>query len=89
MHGIMQGTLSAMERAVSEAEPNSKSLSAELLTGMAAAIGVALSAERAATLVSQATPHFALLRALDTVADPATEPAAEFRLDSWMSGSDD
>jgi hypothetical protein len=77
-----------MERAMSE-ESSPKPLSAELLAGMAAAIGVELSAERAATLVTQAEPHFALLRALDDVANPTTEPAAEFRLDAWTSRGDD
>jgi phytoene/squalene synthetase len=89
MHDIMQGRNAAMERAVNDAEPIRKPLSAEVLTGMAAALGIDLSAERAATLVTQAEPHFALLRALDDVADPTSEPAAEFRLDAWTSRGDD
>lgn len=64
-------------------------VSAVLLTGMAGVVGVELSAERAAALLTQAEPHFALLRALDDVADPATEPAAEFRLDAWTGRVDD
>jgi hypothetical protein len=71
-----------------EPNPENATMSADLLRGMAATLGVTLSAERAAALVSQAEPHFALLRALHNVADPATEPAAEFRLDDWTSRGD-
>jgi hypothetical protein len=61
----------------------------EVLRGMAAAVGVSLPADRAATLASQADQHFAQLRCLDSIADPSTEPAAELRLDRWTQpGSD-
>ena len=33
--------------------------------------------------MAQAEPHFALMRALDDIDPPRTEPAAEFRLDGW------
>ncbi len=59
---------------------DAKQLSPDLLQGMAAAIGVALTPERAAALAIQAGPHFAILRSLDTIADPTSEPAAIFRL---------
>jgi hypothetical protein len=39
-------------------------------------------------LATQAEPHFALLRALDDIAHPGTEPAAEFHLDAWRSAFD-
>jgi hypothetical protein len=55
----------------------------EVLRGMAAAVGVSLPADRAATLASQADQHFAQLRYLDSVSDPSSEPAAELRLDRW------
>lgn len=62
-------------------------LSPALLDGMAAAIGVALTPERAAALATQAGPHFAILRALDAIADPTTEPAAVFRLSVEKDGA--
>ena len=68
------------------ADAPSETESAAQLRAMAAAVGVALSDERAAALVPQAEPHFALLRALDAVIEASTEPAAEFRLDAWVSG---
>ena len=55
---------------------------------LAAAVGVDLDAERAAALVPQAEPHFALLRTLGAVDDRGAEPAAEFRLDEWRRGDD-
>ena len=55
----------------------------EVLRGMAAAVGVSLTGDRAATLAPQAEQHFAQLRYLDSIADPSTEPAAELRLDRW------
>ena len=61
---------------------------AAALRAMAAATGVELSDERAAERVPQAEPHFALLRALDAVADSKVEPAAEFRLDDWVRRGD-
>jgi len=61
----------------------------EVLRGMAAAVGVRLSSERARTLASQAEQHFAQLRLLDETANPSTEPAAGLRLDRWARpGSD-
>ena len=59
------------------------------LQSLAAMAGVPLTAERAAALASQAEPHFALLRDLDAVADPATEPAAAFRLDDGIAHDPD
>jgi hypothetical protein len=72
----------------SEQVPLTGTLSADLLSAMAATIGLKLSAERAAALATQAEPHFALLRALDDIAHPSTEPAAEFHLDAWRSALD-
>jgi hypothetical protein len=53
----------------------------EVLRDMAAAAGVSLTGERAASLAPQAEQHFAQLRYLDSISDPSTEPAAELRLD--------
>jgi len=64
-------------------EPLHEPLTADLLRAMAASAGVELPPDRATALVAQAEPHFALLRALDPVANPTTEPAAAFRLDDW------
>jgi hypothetical protein len=77
-----------------EAEPETEpgretgSPSATLLGAIAAAIGLELPPERAAALATQAESHFALLRALDGIAQPNTEPAAEFHLDAWRSAID-
>ena len=73
----------------SETPPNSGSgaLSPEILQSMAAAIGIAITPERAAALAAQAGPHFAILRALDAIADPTTEPAAVFRLSVEKAGA--
>ena len=71
-----------------EERSKTSALSADWLRGMAAAAGVDLSDERAEALVAQAAPHFALLRALDDVAAPTTEPAATFRLDDWPGCAD-
>jgi uncharacterized membrane protein len=73
---------------MSDSTPQHAAWSPRLLQGMAAAIGIELSDERAAALATQAEPHFALLRALDDIADPTTEPAAEFRLDDWTRRAD-
>ena len=62
--------------------------SASLLQQMATLAGVDLDDARAAALATQAAPHFALLRALDAIADPQVEPAAEFHLDRWVSRHD-
>jgi hypothetical protein len=88
MHPIVHEIISATERAMGKATPEPEPVSAELLRSMAAAVDVILSAERAAALATQAEPHFALLRALDNVADPMTEPAAEFHLDNWARCGD-
>jgi hypothetical protein len=72
----------------SEQVPLTGTLSPDLLSAMAATIGLELPAERAAALATQAEPHFALLRALDDIAHPGTEPAAEFHLDAWRSAFD-
>ena len=72
-----------------EPSVESSAITPDLLRGIAAAAGVILTPERAATLVSQAEEHFALLNQLDAIADSSTEPAAELRLDCWTaSGSD-
>ena len=61
----------------------------DVLRGMAAAVGLNLTGDRAATLAPQAEQHFAHLRYLDSIADPSTEPAAELRLDrGTRPGSD-
>ena len=90
MHAFVQMIVAAMamECPMSESSAESAPKAADL-RAMAAAAGVDLSDERAEALVPQAAPHFAMLRALDDVADPATEPAAEFRLDAWRRGGDD
>ena len=87
----MRRTLSASasERDIdSEQVLQTRALSADLLRAMAATVGVALPAERAAALAPQAEPHFALLRALDDIAPSSTEPAAEFHLDTSRSAVD-
>ena len=68
--------------------PLIRPLSADLLRAMAAMVGLELPAERAAALVTQAEPHFALLHAVDEIAHPSTEPASEFHLDAWRSAFD-
>jgi hypothetical protein len=65
--------------------PEQGAISPELLRGMAAMAGVALTAEQAAILVSQAEQHFAQLSHLDAIADSGSEPAAELHLDQWTS----
>lgn len=62
------------------AEADPLEFSPERVHDMAATVGVHLSRERAEVLATQATPHFALLRALDAFVHPHTEPAAVFRL---------
>jgi hypothetical protein len=69
-------------------DPDGETLTAEQLRALAAAAGVELSPERAATLATQAKPHFALLRALDAVTEATGEPAAELRLDHWVHSDD-
>ena len=64
-------------------EPARKPLDPEIVRGLAAAAGVPLADDRAAALVTQAEPHFALLQELASAADPSSEPAAVFRLDRW------
>jgi hypothetical protein len=66
-------------------EPKAKlnATNPQVLREMAAAVGVRLTDDRAATLVPQAEQHFAQLRYLDSIADPSTGPAAELRLDYW------
>ena len=68
---------------IDEFAAESNAISPETLPGMAAAVGVNLTADSAATLAPQAEQHFAQLRHLDDVADPSSEPAAELRLDQW------
>src|SRR5215212_1958607 len=97
MHRIVQDGIFATRRTMTEAETaiekererktelalQNEVSSSALLTAMAATIGLELPEERAAALAIQAEPHFALLRALDDIAHPSTEPAAEFHLDAW------
>lgn len=72
-----------------ESAAESNAIDPEVLRGMAAAIGVSLTGDRAARLAPQAEQHFAQLRYLSAIADPSTEPAAELRLDRWTRpGSD-
>jgi hypothetical protein len=66
-----------------EPETGPNVMSPELLRGMAAAVGVTLTADRAAALVPQAEQHFAQLTFLDAIANSSTEPASELRLDQW------
>jgi hypothetical protein len=66
---------------IDESAPNLNAVDSETLRGMAAAVGVRLNGDRAATLAPQAEQHFALLRHLDAISDASAEPAAEFRLD--------
>ena len=69
-------------------EPEVPDVDANLLRGMAGLIGIELGDERAGALVAQAVPHFAMLRQLDTITIPTTEPAAEFHLDGWTRATD-
>jgi hypothetical protein len=72
-----------------EPSPEPNAITPEVLRDMAAAVGVSLTGDRAATLAPQTEQHFAQLRYLDSIADPSTEPAAELRLDRWTRpGSD-
>lgn len=93
MRSIMQERITAMGRAQmtmeseSTAKSGSEQLAPDLLQGMATIIGVSLTPERAAALATQAAPHFAILRALDTFVDPTGEPAAVFRLTAEESGA--
>ena len=74
---------------VDEPAPEQSAIGPATLRGMAAAVGVSLSDDRAATLAPQAEQHFAQLRHLDAIANPSTEPAVELRLDHWTRpGSD-
>ena len=66
-----------------EPAADASAMSPESLRGMAAAVGVILTADRAATLVPQAEQHVAQLTLLDTIANASTEPAAELHLDQW------
>lgn len=66
-----------------ELSADSKDIDPKSLRGMAAAVGVMLSGDRAATLAPQAEQHFAQLGHLDSISDASTEPAAELRLDHW------
>ena len=64
-------------------------ISPEMLCGMAAVVGVSLTAEQAVTLAPQAEQHFAQLSFLDAIANSDAEPAGELRLDRGSArGSD-
>lgn len=88
MHSFVQERIFAIGRAMNEPPTESRSPSPVRLQGMAAALGVPLSDERAAALAEQAAPHFAILRALDAIANPHTEPAAVFRLKVMRANGD-
>ena len=66
-----------------EAKAEMRVSDSDVLRRLAAAAGVSLTGDRAATLAPQADQHFAQLRYLDSIADPSTEPAADLRLDRW------
>jgi hypothetical protein len=51
-------------------------------------VGVEIDPKQAATLVSQAEPHFALMHSLDTFDARGAEPASEFRLQPEESEAD-
>jgi hypothetical protein len=55
-------------------------LDARQIQLLATLVGVEIDDKQAATLVSQAEPHFALMRSLDSVDARGAEPAGEFRL---------
>ena len=63
-------------------------LTTEQVQTLAMAIGIELDEARAAALVAQAAPHFALLRRLEAFATDVGEPAPAFRLDAWRRVSD-
>ncbi|MDP9357593.1 MAG: hypothetical protein M3R02_20365 [Chloroflexota bacterium] len=63
-------------------------VTAEQVRILAAAAGVELSDERARTLVPQAEPHLALMRAVDAIDHRGVEPAGEFRLDEVRRSTD-
>ena len=60
----------------------------EQVQTLAMAVGMELDEARAAALVLQAAPHFALLRRLEAIATDLGEPAPVFRLDAWRRASD-
>ena len=64
-------------------------ISPEMLRGMAAVVGVNLTAEQAVTLAPQAEQHFAQLSFLDAITNSNAEPAGELRLDRGSSTSSD
>jgi hypothetical protein len=70
------------------AEAGKPPLEARQVEFLANLVGVELGEERAAGLVSQAEPHFGLMRALDGIDAKGAEPAAEFRLDGWRRRGD-
>ncbi|MFN8591924.1 MAG: hypothetical protein U0031_10745 [Thermomicrobiales bacterium] len=67
---------------MTDRDNDSDAVTAEQISGLAAAAGVAIDTARAEILVAQAAQHFALLRMIPTP-PPATEPAVELRLDTW------
>ncbi len=74
---------------IDESALNLNTIDPETLRGMAAAVGVRLTGDRAATLAPQAEQHFALLRHLDSISNASIEPAAPFRLDRWTGPDGD
>jgi hypothetical protein len=72
-----------------EVSVEQNAISPEMLRGMAAVVGISLTAEQAVTLAPQAVQHFAQLSFLDAIANSDAEPAGELRLDRGSStGSD-
>lgn len=68
------------------AEREAGTIDAGLLRDLAALVGIELGEARGEALAAQAEPHFAQLRQLAAVADPADEPAGVFRLDDRDPG---
>jgi len=72
-----------------EVSVEQNAISPEMLCGMAAVVGVSLTAEQAVTLAPLAEQHFAQLSFLDAIANSDAEPAGELRLDRGSArGSD-
>jgi hypothetical protein len=68
-----------------EVSVEQNAISPEMLRGMAAVVGISLTAEQAVTLAPQAEQHFAQIDLLDAIANSSAEPAGELRLDRWSA----
>ena len=73
---------------VSDNQPTAEHVTAEQIRILAAAAGLSLDEERAATLAPQADQHFARLRAIAQLDARGAEPAAEWRLDALREAGD-